>query len=331
MTRGLALAMLALGCQGTSGGILPDAREYDAAIDPCAQPSDWAAREPRLIADHGAPPEAIVADDAYVYWTEPLACGLDGSCLAGPIVRRAPLEGGQAEVLFDSQAEQAGSLAITRDYLFVSIGDQLWRAQKDGTTPEVVGAVAVFVADADAIYYIEGGTLVRQAADTLDVTPIGEAMELGVDLQLAGGAAWWLQPDPTDIWRMPLDSGIAELAAGIAGTSGSELAVDGLGRAFLATWPQQDPAAAGALVRVVTEGVEPEPLADLPDAIVAVAVDEAYVYWLEPNASRLSRMPLDGGCVESRDRDGQGGTAMAVSAAGLLLASGAGNVVLVER
>jgi hypothetical protein len=331
MMRALALAMLALGCQGTSGGVRPDARELDAAVDPCAEPSDWAVREPRLIADHGAPPAALAADDSYVYWTEPLPCGLDGGCLAGPIVRRAALEGGQAEVLFDSDADQAGSLALTRDYLFVSIGDQLWRAQKDGTAPEVVATAAAFVADADAIYYVEGGTLVRQAADTLDVTPLGQAMELGVDLQLAGGAAWWLQPDPADIWRMPLDTGIAELAAEILDTAGSELAVDGLGRAFLATWPQQDPAAAGTLVRVVADAGEPEALADLSDAIVAVAVDEAYVYWMEPNASRLSRMPLDGGCIESRDRDGQGGTAIAVSAEGLLLANGAGSIILVGR
>lgn len=325
----MAVLFLALGCQGTSGGILPDAREYDAAIDPCSDPTEWSMKEARPIAPYERALGALAVDESYAYWTEFLICGVDGGCLAGPIVRRAPLEGGEAEILFESEADQADALAVTRDYLFVVIGDQLWRSQKDGTAPEIVGAAAELAADADAVYFWQDGQLMRLAADTLEQVPIGMAQQqIVTEFQLAGGAAWWLEPDPVAIWRMPLATGVAEIAGQIEETVGQSLAVDGLGRAFLATWPRQDPASSGTLVRLVADGTGAEPLAELSEG-TEVAVDDAHVYWMEPNAGRLSRMPLDGGCVESRDLDAA--AALLVPVADGVVVVLAGTIALVER
>ncbi len=324
---GVLVGLVLLGCQGTSGGILPDARTHDAAIDPCANdPDGWATREVRSIASWDRTPGAIAADDQYVYWTEGLTCP-DGTCLADAIVLRAPLVGGDREILFEGEL-QPGELAVTRDHLFVTIGDQLWRSQKDGTAQEVVGSQTGFVADADAIYYWQAGTLIRLAAGTLEETPIGMAQEGGTGFQLAGGAAWWLDPDPVEIWRMPLASGVAEIVTTISQTSGDSLAVDGLGRAYLATWPREDPSFPPTLVRIVGDGAEPEPIAELWDGIHVVAVDDAHVYWLEPSVSRLSRMPLDGGCVETRD---QGTVTVAVVPAAQGIVVAAETISLVER
>jgi hypothetical protein len=333
MTRALALAVLALGCQGTSGGIPPDARELDAAIDPCADMIEWSTREPLPIAPHRAGPLAIAVDDAYAYWTEPVLCDLDGGCQPGPIVSRAPLAGGDPEQLFvgQSEIEQPGALAVTRDYLFVVIGGQLWRSQKDGTAPEIVGAAGELAADADAIYFWQDGQLTRLAADTLEETPVGAAeMQLATDLQLAGDAAWWLEPQAVDIWRMPLATGIAELSAQIEGGTADSLAVDGASRAFLVTWTANDPETPPVLVRTGGDGTAAEPIAELLDGIHDVVVDDTHVYWLEPNAGRLSRVPVDGGCVETLALENQGSTAMASAADGIVVAS-AGSIALVER
>jgi hypothetical protein len=58
-------------------------------------------------------------------------------------------------------------------------------------------------------------------------------------------------------------------------------------------------------------------------------VDETHVYWLEGNVRRLSRAPVDGGCVESRTQDSlaQG---LVVTADGVVTSSG-NQLVLIER
>lgn len=316
MTRALALAVLALGCQGTSGGALPDARDIDAAVDPCAGPSEWALRPERAIATHADPLGGLAADDSHAYWTE-----------GGGGVRRAPLAGGDAEPLFDGQmAADPGSIALAGGFLFVSIGADLWRMQTDGSAPEVVGAAAPDLAsDGDAIYVWQGNQLVRLAADTLELTPVGDAEAPGPALQLVAGAAWWLAPQTAAIWRMPLDLGVAELASAIDGVTGDALAVDG-DRAFVAV--SADPSGLGQLQRVYLADGLVDPIADL-DGDAGIAVDAGSVYWLEPAAARLSRMAVDGGCVEVREQDG-GITRMAVAADGLVVA-GAGSIALVER
>ncbi len=328
MRAGALAAVLALGCQGTSGGVPPDAREHDAAVDPCADPTSWTTAPLRPIASYEGFPGTIGVDETYAYWTEDLTC-VDAYCYPGAIVLRAPLAGGDREILFESEMDQPGELAVTRDHLFVRIGDQLWRSQKDGSAPEVVGSQYGFVADADALYYWQGGTLIRLAADTLVSTPIGDALEPGSDFQLTDGIAWWLDPQPVEIWRMPLASGVAEIAARISQTGGDSLAVDGLGRAFLSTWNPQDPAAPPVLMRVPADGADAEPIAELWDGIHDVAVDDSHVYWLEANVGRLSRTPLDGGCVEARDQDVPA-LVMAPAIEGMVVAT-AGSIALVER
>lgn len=326
---GGALAAV-LGCQGTSGGVLPDARDVDAAVEPCAEPGGWAESEPQLIAPHRGGPLAIAVDDAYVYWTEPVQCDHESGCYPGPIVLRAPLSGGEREVVVESEAAQPRSLVATRDYLFVTMETELWRLQKDGSAPEVVGAAGELATDGDAILFREGGQLVRLTADTLERSTVGEAPSAGGDLQVAGDSAWWLVPDPIEIWRMPLATGVAELAGQIEQATGDSLAVADVGRTFLSTWPAGVPDGPPFLVRVGPDGAGPEPIAELWDGVHDVLVDDAYVYWVEPYAGRLSRLPLDGGCVESRPLDNQGSTAMAPAADGILLSS-AGNVAVIPR
>jgi hypothetical protein len=329
--RGVGALLLAVGCQGTSGGVLPDAGEVDAAFEPCVEPTDWATREPRPIAASARGAATIAVDETHVYWTESLACDHEIGCIPGPIVRRAPLPSGDPEILLESDAPQPGALALTRDYLFVVIGDQLWRSQKDGTAPEIVGTAGELAADADAIYFWQDGQLVRLAADTLEETPVGAAeMQLATDLQLAGGAAWWLEPQAVGIWRMPLATGIAELSAQIEGGTADSLAVDGASRAFLVTWTANDPETPPVLVRAGGDGIAAEPIAELLDGIHEVVVDDAHVYWLEPYAGRLSRVPVDGGCAETLTLENQSSTAMAPAADGIVLAS-AGSIALIDR
>ena len=206
---GGALALV-LGCQGTSGGVLADARDLDAAVDSCGEPTGWSTREPRPIASYEREPVAIAFDDVQVYWTEPLICGLDGGCAPGPILLSAPLAGSDPAILFESEEDLPASLAVTRDHLFLSADEQLWRMGKDGSAPEVVGAGAHVVSDSDAIYFWQSGQLVRLAADTLEPSTVGEANGRDTGLQLLGGWVFWLEPDPVEIWRLPLAGGGAE-------------------------------------------------------------------------------------------------------------------------
>ena len=327
---GALAAVIALGCQGTSGGVLPDARTGDAAVDPCAEPTDWATRTPRPIAPYELGPVAIALDEAQVYWTEPLICGLDGGCAPGPILLSAPLAGGDAEILFESEEDLPASLAVTRDHLFLSADEQLWRMGKDGSAPEVVGAGAQVVSDSEAIYFWRGGALVRLDADTLQPSTVSEADGRDTGLQLVGGWVFWLEPDPVEIWRLPLTGGAAERTVRIEDTRAGSLAVASDERAFLVTSNAGDPGAPSILVRVALAGGAPEPVAELEGGIYQVVVDDTHVYWLEANRHRLSRMPLDGGCVESRDYDAQASMAMAPSADGILVAS-AGNIAVIAR
>ncbi|HEY8143758.1 MAG TPA: hypothetical protein VIG06_13835 [Kofleriaceae bacterium] len=317
MRRALLLAM-ALGCNGTRGGVLPDAQDTDAVADPCSEPGEWATRAPRTIAPFDGTPGAIAVDETYAYWT-------------GPEVMRAPLAGGEPETIFampDGQDPLPGALAATQSYLFVTLGGELWRMGKDGSGPETVGFATSLVGDADAVYFWDGGQLVQMNADTLEETPIGENGAEGVDLQLAGGALWWLQSEPVEIWRAELPAGEPALAATIEQTTGGNLAVSGTGRAFLATSLPDDPGAPSLLVRIALADGTPETIADLVGE-TRVAADDSHVYWLEPEAGRLSRAPVEGGCAEARDHDGAS-LVMVPAAEGIVLAT-QGTIALVER
>lgn len=317
----LAGLLLALGCSGTRGGVLPDAHQADAFADPCADPDGWASRELRPIAPVDQPPGAIAVDDAYAYWT-------------GPGVLRAPLSGdGEAELLFadpDGQEPQPGALAATRDHLFVVLGGELWRMGKDGSAPEAVGAADELVADADAVYFRANGELVRMAEDTLEQTAVGAAPMEGAELELAAGALWWLTAEPVDIWRVTLPAGEPEPVGQIDGTGGGNLAVNATGRVFLATWPLGDPSGPASLVGLAPGDGAPQAIAELAGSVAALVADDSHVYWLEPDGARLSRVPVDGGCLEVREQDGLAGTVMAPAVEGIVVA-GAGTIALVER
>lgn len=319
MRRALLVAT-ALGCSGTRGGVLPDAQDTDAVAGPCSDPGEWAARAARTIAPVDGPPGAIAVDETYAYWT-------------GPAVLRAPLAGGEPETLFampDGQDPPTGGLAVTADFLFVSIAGELWRMGKDGSGAETVGLASGVVGDDSAVYFWDGGELVQMNADTLEETPIGENVAEGIDLQLAGGALWWLQSEPVEIWRAELPAGEPVLAAAIEQSSGGHLAVSATGRAFLATSLPGDPGGAPALLmRIALEDGGAETIADLVGE-TRVAADDSHVYWMEPELARLSRAPVDGGCAEVRDLDGQPGAIMVPAADGIVLAT-QGTIALVER
>ena len=318
MRRALLVAT-ALGCSGTRGGVLPDAQDTDAVVDPCSEPGEWALRAPRTIAPFDGTPSAIAVDETYAYWT-------------GPAVMRAPLGGGEAETLVampDGQDPPTGGLAVTADFLFVSIGGELWRMGKDGSGAETVGLATGVVGDDGAVYFWDGGQLVQMNADTLEQTPIGQNVAEGIDLQLAGGALWWLQSEPVEIWRAELPAGEPALAAAIEQTSGGNLAVSATGRAFLATSLPGDPGAPSQLMRIGLEDGGAETIADLVGE-ARVAADDSHVYWMEWEAARLSRAPVEGGCAEVRDLDGQPGAVMIPAAEGIVLAT-QGTIALVER
>lgn len=320
MRRALAAA-LALGCQGTSGGILPDARSHDAAIDPCLDPGDWAIREARIVAAFAEAPAALAVDDSFAYLGGP-----------GPVVERAPLAGGDADILFDGgdPAGAVAALGATRAYVFAAIGDQLWRVPKDGMEADVVAAAAPFAADADAVYFFEGGELVRLAADSLERTPVGAWQGAGSELQLVDETIWWLEPEPVTVWRMKLLAGLAEPAARLdQALSAGALAVARADQAFVVSGAGADGGGLPTLYRVGLEDGSAEPLAELADGGAALEADAAHVYWIEPAVKRLSRLPVDGGCVESRDQEAASGL-MAMAPEGILVVA-AGNLALVER
>lgn len=325
MRRGALVGLVVLGCSGTRGGVLPDAREYDATVDPCADLGDWATREARTIARAGAGVTGMAADDTYVYWSEP-----------GAAVLRAPLAGGgvgEPEVLFVGGEDPSGggALAATRDHVFVILGGQLWRVAKDGMEADVVAIADELAADLAAVYYFEAGQLVRLTADTLQPSTVGVWEGLASELQLSAGSAWWLAREPLAIWRMTLSDGMAGVAAQIDQSGdGGGLAVAGGSVAFLGTWgAPEDPGSPPFLTRVGLDTGTSEPMIDLVDSGFAVEVDDAHVYWLEPAAGRLSRMPVEGGCVETRPHEGDS-LAMTATPEGIVVATG-GIIALVER
>lgn len=307
-----------------------EGRPADASVDDCTDgPTAWSLRAPRAIAPFDRNPGAIAVDDTAVYWTESLTCA-DASCIPAPVVMTAPLTGGVPSGLIESDEGQPGALAVTRDHLFVDIGEQVWRMGKNGAAPEAVDAATTFVADDDAIYFWEGSQIIRLAADTLERTTVGESSAFGKNFQLAGDQAYWLRPDPVEIWRVPLAGGEPAVAANIEETAGDSLAVASGERAFLVTWPSSAPQAQLSLTGIALAARTPTPVADVWDSINEVVADETNVYWMEPNAHRLSRAPLAGGCVESREHDGQISLAMVPAEDGIIVAI-AGSIAIIER
>ncbi|HEU5060796.1 MAG TPA: hypothetical protein VFU21_29905, partial [Kofleriaceae bacterium] len=167
--------------------------------------------------------------------------------------------------------------------------------------------------------------VVRLAADTLERTGLGQPP--GTELEVTAGAAWFLEAGPVAIWRIALPDGAAELAAQLdQAVTGSGLAVARPDVAFLATSNGDDPGLPQFLTRVgLQEGVS-EQLVDL-DSLVAIEADGEHVYWLGDR--NLSRMSVDGGCIETRE---QGGDSLLIANAadGIVVATG-GFIALVER
>lgn len=267
-------------------------------------------------------PTSIAVDGTSVYWTV-LPPDLPGE--AGQpegAILKAPLGGGAVTTLASVLAVDFGAVLVddTSVYWFNNSGmtDRVMKADKtDGGSPSVLASAGLVVGmalDSTSVYWT---TQFLPGTDTTAVMKIGKMGGSPVTLATEQSSIGRPAVDSTNVYyarggsatvngvkqgpdgavvSVPLAGGTPRTLVSLQGVTPGFVAVEGTYVYFTTTPYPPGPGAsrAGALMRVPVASGSATTLASESDAIGALAVDDANVYWGSWNIG-LKSMPLAGG------------------------------------
>jgi len=231
---------------------------------------------------------ALAVDEGWVYWA---VAGPDGSLL------RAPLEGGDAEVLARGLGYPQGRLVVDDRQLYVvTAPDGLFKLPKDGDGPvELVDAVAYDAASAGAeIYWSTGPTLLRAPSASGPATTILQDLSGADVVALDGEHIYWVDRLGGELYRAGRDGQDPSLLDSMVGDSGPTITLDDAH----VYWGVN-----GQLARVDKVGGAVLDLAPEYGSFGPAVTDGRHVYGLrrggDATAGAILTLPVEGGQIRS--------------------------------